>query len=78
MMPTSDFPEQMRGKESSCYHRLKMSCPPMKRGDDVIERVIKRLPSDHPIAKRPELAGRKNFICTSPGMPTSKFVSNLR
>ena len=53
--------------ENVCPAITTSSCPTSSHGDDVVQLVPKRLPPDHALAKRPELAGKEKFICSDPG-----------
>ena len=54
-------------QNGSCRRGPQVSCPPLQRGDEVIEMVPKRLPLYHPIAKLPGAAGKDNFMCVPLG-----------
>ena len=63
-----DLKKKAKGAQNgSCRRGPQVSCPPLQRGDEVIEMVPKRLPPDHPIAKLPGAAGKDNFICVPLG-----------
>ena len=59
--------EGLLSKEGSCGQGPQISCDPVTRGDDVIEMVPKLLPSDHPLAQKPEFAEKDIFICSPSG-----------
>ena len=56
------------GRGGSCPSISQMSCPSSSVKGDVIQLIPKRLPADHPIARRPEIASREtNLLCARPG-----------
>ena len=59
--------EGVLSQEGSCGLGPQVSCYPVTRGDDVIVLVPKLLPSDHPLAQRPEFAEKDMFICSPLG-----------
>ena len=66
----------------TCAMITQHSCPAVRladHGDGVIQLFPKLLPPDHPIAKRPEIAGhRTKLMCAEPGAYLGKPAPDYR